>query len=98
LAKDAWILCPGVGAQGGQIEPTLLAGLRKEDFSGLLVSVSRYISDQYRATISGSPEEHEVNDSIQNRCEELVNEINFVREKLLGQSQDSAVSTVSRGK
>lgn len=43
LAKDAWILCPGVGAQGGDAESVCAAGLRA-DGSGLLVSVSRGIS------------------------------------------------------
>lgn len=42
-APDLWILCPGVGAQGGEPEPVCQAGLRA-DGSGLLVSVSRGIS------------------------------------------------------
>ena len=42
-APRLWILCPGVGAQGGEPEPVCRAGLRA-DGSGLLVSVSRGIS------------------------------------------------------
>jgi uridine monophosphate synthetase len=41
---DMWILCPGVGAQGGDCVSVCAAGLRRSDGSGLLVSVSRGIS------------------------------------------------------
>jgi uridine monophosphate synthetase len=40
LAPDAWILLPGVGAQGGALEEALAAGLR-EDGLGIVVSSSR---------------------------------------------------------
>jgi uridine monophosphate synthetase len=43
LAPDLWILAPGVGAQGGNLEGALNAGLRS-DGMGILVSVSRGIS------------------------------------------------------
>ena len=43
IAPDIWILCPGVGAQGGDAVTVCGVGLRK-DGSGLLVSVSRGIS------------------------------------------------------
>jgi uridine monophosphate synthetase len=43
VASDAWILVPGVGAQGGAIEATLAAGLRSDGL-GLLLNVSRGIS------------------------------------------------------
>eukprot|EP01041_Mallomonas_annulata_P002641 gene2641-5183_t len=42
-APTAWILCPGVGAQGGEADAVCAVGLRT-DGSGLLVSVSRGIS------------------------------------------------------
>jgi uridine monophosphate synthetase len=42
-APDLWILAPGVGAQGGDLQAALRAGLRS-DGSGLLVPVSRGIS------------------------------------------------------
>lgn len=41
-APDLWILVPGVGAQGGDLQATLHAGLRT-DGMGLLVTVSRGI-------------------------------------------------------
>ncbi len=42
-APDLWLLVPGVGAQGGDLETTLRAGLRA-DGKGLLVNISRTIS------------------------------------------------------
>jgi uridine monophosphate synthetase len=42
-APGMWFLAPGVGAQGGELESALKAGLRK-DGKGLLLSVSRAIS------------------------------------------------------
>lgn len=41
-APDLWFLAPGVGAQGGDLEAALKAGLRK-DGKGLLLPVSRKI-------------------------------------------------------
>jgi orotidine 5''-phosphate decarboxylase, subfamily 2 len=43
LVPDLWILAPGVGAQGGDLEEALHAGLRADGL-GLLVPVSRAIS------------------------------------------------------
>lgn len=43
LAPDLWILAPGVGAQGGDLEQALEAGLR-DDSSGMIIPVSRAIS------------------------------------------------------
>ena len=42
-APDLWFLAPGVGAQGGDLESALKAGLRK-DGKGMLINVSRGIS------------------------------------------------------
>lgn len=42
-APDLWFLSPGVGAQGGELELALRAGLRK-DGRGILLPVSRGIS------------------------------------------------------
>jgi uridine monophosphate synthetase len=42
-APDLWFLAPGVGAQGGELEATLQAGLRA-DGKGLLINVSRAIA------------------------------------------------------
>jgi orotidine 5'-phosphate decarboxylase subfamily 2 len=42
-APDMWFLVPGVGAQGGELESALKAGLRK-DGKGMLINVSRSIA------------------------------------------------------
>jgi orotidine 5'-phosphate decarboxylase subfamily 2 len=42
-APDLWFLSPGVGAQGGDLETALKAGLRK-DGKGMLINVSRSIA------------------------------------------------------
>ena len=42
-APDLWFLSPGVGAQGGDLESALKAGLRK-DGKGMLINVSRSIA------------------------------------------------------
>ncbi len=43
LAPDRWLLVPGVGAQGGDLEAALRAGLR-EDGLGVLVAVTRGVT------------------------------------------------------
>jgi uridine monophosphate synthetase len=43
VAPDLWFLAPGVGAQGGELESALKAGLRK-DGKGMLIPISRSIS------------------------------------------------------
>lgn len=53
LAPDLWILAPGVGAQGGDLQTALQAGLRADGL-GLLIPVSRAISraaDPRQATL-----------------------------------------------
>jgi uridine monophosphate synthetase len=42
-APDVWILAPGIGAQGGDVQAALQAGLR-DDGQGLLIPVSRGIA------------------------------------------------------
>jgi len=42
VVPDMWLLAPGVGAQGGELESALKAGLRK-DGKGMLLPVSRGI-------------------------------------------------------
>jgi uridine monophosphate synthetase len=42
-APGLWFLAPGVGAQGGELESALKAGLRK-DGKGMLIPISRGIS------------------------------------------------------
>lgn len=43
VAPQCWILVPGVGAQGGDLEATLAAGLRA-DGAGLLINASRGVA------------------------------------------------------
>jgi uridine monophosphate synthetase len=43
VAPDLWFLAPGVGAQGGELDSALKAGLRK-DGKGMLINVSRSIA------------------------------------------------------
>ena len=43
IAPELWILAPGVGAQGGELDAALRAGMRADGL-GLLVPVSRAIS------------------------------------------------------
>ena len=43
VAPGMWFLAPGVGAQGGELESALKAGLRK-DGKGMLINVSRSIA------------------------------------------------------
>ena len=43
VAPNLWFLAPGVGAQGGELESALKAGLRK-DGKGMLINVSRAIA------------------------------------------------------
>lgn len=43
VAPDLWILAPGVGAQGGDLNAALAAGLRRDGL-GLLVPVSRTLA------------------------------------------------------
>ena len=40
---NMWFLAPGIGAQGGELEAALRAGLRKDD-KGMLINVSRSIA------------------------------------------------------
>ncbi len=43
IAPDAWILAPGIGAQGGDLSAAVSAGIR-QDGLGLLLPVSRQVS------------------------------------------------------
>lgn len=60
VVPDMWMLLPGIGAQGGDLEASLAAGMN-EDGSGVLVNVSRAICQaadpgaaarEYRDTIN----------------------------------------------
>ncbi|MFN3491997.1 MAG: orotidine 5'-phosphate decarboxylase / HUMPS family protein, partial [Anaerolineales bacterium] len=43
VVPNMWFLAPGVGAQGGDLETAMQAGLRK-DGKGMLIPISRAIS------------------------------------------------------
>jgi uridine monophosphate synthetase len=75
LAPDLWFLAPGIGTQGGDLEATLLAGLR-EDGSGVLVNVSRSIT---RAPDPGQA------------ARDLLEEIQQVRARVLASRQKSVL-------
>jgi len=75
-APEAWILCPGVGAQGGDAPTVCGVGLRR-DGSGLLVSVSRGIS---KAT------------DMARAAAELRDEINAIRTSFLASKAAAAAS------
>src|SRR5690554_5659788 len=63
-----WILCPGIGAQGGDLEQACDAGLR-EDGSGLLISVSRGISQAESPREAAACFRDAINKIRQNRAE-----------------------------
>jgi uridine monophosphate synthetase len=67
LAPGLWILAPGVGVQGGNLEQTLRVGLRPDGL-GLLLPISRAISQS---------------DNTTKIAEDIQREINAVQEKIL---------------
>jgi len=52
-ARDLWFLAPGVGAQGGELEAALKAGLRK-DGKGMLLPVSRAIARSQKSGLAAA--------------------------------------------
>ena len=65
-APDLWFLAPGVGAQGGELESALKAGLRK-DGKGILIPISRGISRAEKPGLAAA----ELRDQIVNIRHEL---------------------------
>jgi uridine monophosphate synthetase len=65
-APDLWFLTPGVGAQGGELEVALKAGLRK-DGKGMLIPISRGISRAENPKLAAA----EIRDQIVNIKREL---------------------------
>ncbi|MFO7585389.1 MAG: orotidine-5'-phosphate decarboxylase [Anaerolineales bacterium] len=59
-APDLWFLAPGVGAQGGDLEVALKAGLRK-DGMGMLIPVSRGISRAANPGLAAAEFRDEIN-------------------------------------
>jgi len=60
LAPDLWILAPGVGVQGGDLQSAMQAGLRP-DGMGLLIPVSRAISRATDPMEAAGDIRHEIN-------------------------------------
>jgi uridine monophosphate synthetase len=60
-APNLWILAPGVGTQGGELESALKAGLRK-DGKGMLIPISRTISRAKKPGVAAA----EIRDQIVN--------------------------------
>ncbi|MBT3239694.1 MAG: orotidine-5'-phosphate decarboxylase [Chloroflexi bacterium] len=61
-APDLWILAPGIGAQGGDIQASLKAGLRADGL-GILVPVSRGISQAENPALAAKQLRDEINDA-----------------------------------
>lgn len=57
---QAWILAPGVGTQGGDLEAALRAGLRS-DGSGMLIAVSRLIAEAEDPRLHANQLREEIN-------------------------------------
>lgn len=74
IAPDLWLLSPGVGAQGGNLQAALEAGLRSDGL-GMLIPVSR--------GISRAPNPRKA-------AEELRQAINAIREKGTGHSHSAS--------
>ncbi len=60
LAPELWILAPGVGAQGGELQAALHAGLRPDGL-GLLLPVSRAISRAENPRLAAKEIRDEIN-------------------------------------
>jgi uridine monophosphate synthetase len=59
-APQAWILAPGIGKQGGDLEAALRAGLRADGL-GLLIAVSRMIAEAEDPRLRASQLRDEIN-------------------------------------
>ena len=66
VAPDLWFLAPGIGAQGGEMESALKAGLRK-DGKGMLIPISRGISRAEKPGLAAA----EIRDQILNIKREI---------------------------
>jgi uridine monophosphate synthetase len=81
MAPDLWILAPGVGAQGGDLQATLRAGLRS-DGMGLLISVSRGVSraaDPHQAAEDLRAEINVFRQTVTSRGRSITNELQIHR-------------------
>ena len=87
LAPDRWILAPGVGAQGGDLEAALGAGLDAQG-SGVIVPVSRAVlyAEEPRAAAE------QLRDNINQQRSKLVNGLNGFERTTEKKSVSSAKS------
>ena len=60
LVPELWILAPGVGAQGGDLEAVLRAGLRPDGL-GLLIPISRAISQAENPRLAAGQIQSKIN-------------------------------------
>ncbi len=79
LAPEMWILCPGVGVQGGDLIAAMQAGLRRDGL-GLLITVSRGISQAADA---------------KKAAEQIRRNINQHRHEFLAQQKKTPMSAAS---
>ena len=87
-SPESWILCPGVGAQGGEADAVCAAALRS-DGSGLLVSVSRGISQATDKAAAAMKLRDDINASRHNAQEERARKMARVdSDALLGYQSD----------
>ncbi len=90
-APDLWFLAPGVGAQGGNLEEALAAGLRP-DGMGMLVTVSRSIATAQDPGQAAAELRDAINQAkkIYHGGAEITEEERVRRDSLSDHSQDSA--------
>lgn len=74
LAPHAWMLIPGVGAQGGDLQAALSAGLR-DDGMGLVMNVSRGISSAFDPALAARTFRDRINDARQSSAEETARKL-----------------------
>jgi uridine monophosphate synthetase len=87
LAPDRWILAPGIGAQGGDLEAALNTGLDAQG-SGMIVPVSRAVlyAENPRAAA------HELRDAINQQRENVLNGLDRLERTTKKKSVSSAKS------
>lgn len=90
LSPSIWILCPGVGAQGGDCASVCAAGLRKEDASGLLVAVSRGISKAEDKTAAARALRDQVNE-----CRQAMKATNEKKDTGISEKSGGNVENIS---
>jgi hypothetical protein len=77
-SPHCWILCPGVGAQGGDARTVCEIGLRENDGRGLLISISRNISKAA---------------NIKEAAKQFFEEINAIRQEIINKNKQKQQET-----